>query len=352
MQRLAIVGPGAIGCVLAAAIQSRGKRDIVLCGEFPHNEPITIHHRGGGLMVMDTTIIANPELVIGPAQVVFLAVKSYQVDSTFPWLSRLCAPSSVVVALQNGIDPAEHVLPLAKGAVTLPGIAWWAAEAVSPQRIEVAGSLTLTLPNVNGSLAVAALLSDSRISVDLADDFVTASWRKVCVNAVSGLMALVGCHARLFRHSGAQDVARQLASECVRVAQADGAKLSDEFWKEILSLLVALPKKAGTSILYDRLSGHRLEWEVRNDVIRRVGARHGIPTPVSDVIVPLLSTISDIAGGGRLGPHFSPNHESGFAGKPVVILPGSDSDRGEASARQQSVPISDSPTIGTTQICK
>ena len=43
----------------------------------------------------------------------------------------------------------------------------------------------------------------------------------------------------------------------------------------------------------DREAGRELEWEARNDVVRRLGARHGIATPVSDVIVPLLAAAGD-----------------------------------------------------------
>src|ERR1700685_3675390 len=53
--------------------------------------------------------------------------------------------------------------------------------------------------------------------------------------------------------------------------------------------LAARPAEAGSSILTDRLAGRPLEWEARNAIVRRLGARHGIPTPVSDVIVPLLA---------------------------------------------------------------
>jgi 2-dehydropantoate 2-reductase len=53
-----------------------------------------------------------------------------------------------------------------------------------------------------------------------------------------------------------------------------------------------MPADLGSSILFDREAGRRLEWEACNGVVRRIGARRGIPTPVSDVIVPLLAAAS------------------------------------------------------------
>ena len=61
---------------------------------------------------------------------------------------------------------------------------------------------------------------------------------------------------------------------------------------ELLDWFAGLPHDAGTSILADREAGRALEWDARNGVVARLGARHGVPTPVSDVIVPLLAAAS------------------------------------------------------------
>lgn len=48
-----------------------------------------------------------------------------------------------------------------------------------------------------------------------------------------------------------------------------------------------------TSNLADRQADRPLEWDIRNGVIQRYGRARGIPTPVSDVIVPLLAAGSE-----------------------------------------------------------
>ena len=45
----------------------------------------------------------------------------------------------------------------------------------------------------------------------------------------------------------------------------------------------------GNSMYADRMAGRETEWDARNAVIVRKGARHGIATPVSAVLVPLLA---------------------------------------------------------------
>jgi 2-dehydropantoate 2-reductase len=46
-------------------------------------------------------------------------------------------------------------------------------------------------------------------------------------------------------------------------------------------------------MLTDRQAGRALEWDIRNGVIARKAAAHGIATPISDVVVPLLAAAGD-----------------------------------------------------------
>jgi 2-dehydropantoate 2-reductase len=48
-----------------------------------------------------------------------------------------------------------------------------------------------------------------------------------------------------------------------------------------------------TSMLTDREQGRPLEWDIRNGVIARKGAAHGLATPISDVLVPLLAAAGE-----------------------------------------------------------
>jgi 2-dehydropantoate 2-reductase len=97
----------------------------------------------------------------------------------------------------------------------------------------------------------------------------------------------------VFGADGFRDVASALARECVAVGRAEGARLDDGDADAIVADLAAMPPDLGTSMLFDRLAGRPMEWDARNGVVRRLGARHGVPTPVSDVLVPLLAALDD-----------------------------------------------------------
>ena len=151
----------------------------------------------------------------------------------------------------------------------------------------------LQVPVTGPGRALAALFRNGGASVELVDDFLTAQWRKLCMNAVAGLMAVIGRTAEIYRSERFGELAHRLASECIRVGRAERAKLDDHFADELVAEFRGRPTGSGTSILADRLAGRPLEWEARNGVIQRVGIRHGIPTPVTDVLIPLLAVVSD-----------------------------------------------------------
>jgi 2-dehydropantoate 2-reductase len=289
--RVAVIGPGAIGATFAAAVQQAGHADLTLCARRPLG-PITVARAGQPELVLTAPVITDPQQVPGRADWVFLAVKAHQVAGTERWLKALTGPGSVVVVLQNGVEQRHLVGPLAQpGTEILPAAVWCPAELAGPDRVVVRGQPRLSVPAGRPGHALAALLAGAA-QVDVLEDFTTEAWRKLCVNAVAGLQVLAGRRAAMFGRSDIAALARDLAAECVAVARAEGARLDEADVDEVMAYFAALPPDQTTSILSDREAGRRLEWDARNAVVRRLGAKHGIATPVSDVIVPLLAAAS------------------------------------------------------------
>lgn len=291
--RIAVVGPGAIGATFAAVLQQAGvASELLLCGRTPL-DGITVERAGLDPIRLAAPVRTDPAVVPGPADWVLLAVKAHQTAATRPWLEALCDKRTVVAVLQNGVEHETRVRPLAPASTVLPAVVWCPAEAVTKQRVRVRDAPSLLVPDGAPGRALAELLRPGGGVVDLVADFTTEMWRKLVVNAIAGLMPLTGRRAGMFRREDIRALARALAAECAAVARAEGADLPDSAADEAVDRMAALPTDLGSSILYDRDAGVPLEWEVRNDVVRRIGAAHGIPTPISDVLVPLLAAASD-----------------------------------------------------------
>jgi 2-dehydropantoate 2-reductase len=280
--RVAVVGPGAIGAAAAAMVQRR-EVELILCGRTPHARLVVDD------VVVPGPVLTDPESAPWQADVVLLAVKAHQTEGAGGFLRALCRPETVVAVLQNGVEQRALVAPFVGGATVVPTVVWLATEVVEPGRVRVHSEPRFLVPREAAAEVVAQLLD----GVELVDDFAEQAWRKLAVNAVAGLMALTGRRSAMFHRPDVAAVARALALETLAVGRAEGADLPDTVADELLAWMTDLPPDSGTSILADREAGRPLEWDARNGVVARMGRRHGVPTPVSDVVVPLLAAASD-----------------------------------------------------------
>jgi 2-dehydropantoate 2-reductase len=110
MTRVAVVGVGAVGGVVAAGLTLTGRLDVTACVRAAVGR-LRIDRPGG-----DRWQVAVPE-VLDPAGVptvdwVVLATKAHQTAGVACWLERLCGAGTRVVVMQNGVEHHEHVAPL------------------------------------------------------------------------------------------------------------------------------------------------------------------------------------------------------------------------------------------------
>jgi 2-dehydropantoate 2-reductase len=288
---VAVVGPGAIGSTVAAFLHAAG-HDVVLCGHTPRDSVEVRPDPGIGPaepIVVPGPVRTDPADVAEPVDVVFLAVKDTQNDAAAAWLDRLCGEKTVVCALQNGVEQVQRV----PAATVVPAVVWFSAEPQPDGWVRLRTEARLVLPDTTAARTVADLLDGTQIAAELDADFVTAAWRKLLVNALAGLMVLTGRRAGMFRRDDVAALARAYLTECLAVARAEGATFADGVVEDLLGIFVGAPEDLTTSMLTDREAHRRLEWDIRNGVIQRKAAEHGLPAPISDVLVPLLAAASD-----------------------------------------------------------
>jgi len=287
---IALLGPGAIGTTIAAALHEVG-RTPVLCGRTAHPQLILRHDEGE--IVVPGPVLSDPAALHKPFDLVFVAVKTTQVADSAGWLAALCDENTVVCALQNGVEQKNQLAPLVNGASVLPSVVWFPAQREPDASVWLRARPRLTLPDVPQAKRVVKALSGTRCAVELSADFASIAWRKLLQNAVAGLMVLANRRAGMFSREDITALALAYLRECLTVARAEGAVLSDNVAQEIIDGFHRAPADLGTSILADRQANRPLEWDIRNGVVQRYGRTHGIPTPISDVVVPLLAAGSE-----------------------------------------------------------
>ncbi|MBS0883298.1 oxidoreductase [Pantoea sp. JGM49] len=287
---IALVGPGAIGTTVAAALHEMN-RTPTLCGRTAHTQLLLRHEDGE--IVVPGPVLSNPADIGAPYDLVFVAVKTTQVAEIAPWLAVLCDENTVVCALQNGVEQVEQLSPLVNGATVLPSVVWFPAQREPDASVWLRAKPRLTVPDVAPAQRIVQALQDSRCAVELEADFLTIAWRKLLQNAVAGLMVLANRRAGMFQREDITELGLAYLRECLTVARAEGANLSDNVPQEIMAGFHRAPADLGTSILADRQANRPLEWDIRNGVVQRRGKAQGIATPISDVVVPLLAAGSD-----------------------------------------------------------
>lgn len=292
---IALVGPGAIGSTVAALLHAAGQA-VTVCGHTPRDH-LEVRPdpgiAGGHPIVVPGPVLTDPAEVDGPVQLVFLAVKDSQNERAAGWLQRLCDDRTVVCVLQNGVEQIERVGRFCPSAHIVPAVVWFSAEAQPEGWVRLRTDARLVLPDGDDAETVAAPLRPAAVTVELDRDFVTEAWRKLLANALAGFMVLAGRRSGIFRRADVAALARRYLAECLAVARAEGAHLPDSVIEEMTEMFAAAPEDLTTSMLTDAEGHRRLEWDIRNGVIVRKAAGHGLATPVSDVLVPLLAAASD-----------------------------------------------------------
>ncbi len=285
--RIAVIGAGAIGAVVASAAAEAGHQ-VVLCVRTPI-ETLEIL-RDGESTTVRAEIVTRPDGP--PADVVFVAVKALDVASTAPHLSALCGPDTLTVAIQNGLEQAERLVPYMpeNAGPIASAIAYMASELQSPGRVKHIGGNLLVVPGAHAAEIRSALAPG--VSVRGSDDMVTAGWEKLLGNLVANpITSLTLRHMDVMTSPGIPELARNILTEAVAVAKAEGAQLDDGEVDIVLSRLGRFGPETGNSMLYDRLAGRPTEHQFLTGEVVRRAAKHNIAVPVNAALLALLEAL-------------------------------------------------------------
>ena len=285
MARVAVVGVGAIGGVLAALLQVAGRHRITLCTRRPIGN-LTVK-TPQGVVVVDATNLIDPSQA-APVDWVFVATKTYDSQGAAAWLRVLCGANTPVAVVQNGVEHRERFKDFVTQDLTLPVIIDCPVERLTNGTVHQRGVAKMQVEAGPLAEMFAQLLAGTNANVELTHDFVSAAWQKLCVNSAGAINALTLKPAGVLRGDAFGQVAKDIVAECAAVARAEGARLDQNVGQQVLDGYRAQPEDSINSMLADRLAGRPLEIDARNGVIVRKGQKHGIDTPLNRMIVALL----------------------------------------------------------------
>jgi 2-dehydropantoate 2-reductase len=289
MPTIAIVGPGAIGGILAAWLAQDPDNDVTACARTAFDR----------LEVETPTghIEAFPRVLVDPADAtpvdwVLIATKAYDAAGAAAWLTGLRREDTRVVILQNGVEHVDRFAPYVSREWLVPAVIDCPAERTAPGRMRQRGPSWIVVPDSTHGRAFVPLFARTNFDVS-AGDFTTRAWGKLCINAPGAISAILMKPTGVIQVEPIPDLTRGIVRECLAVGRAEGAKLDDGIVEQVVDGARRAPADSINSLLADRMAGRPMEIDARNGAVVRFGRKHGIVTPLNEMAVALLVAAQD-----------------------------------------------------------
>lgn len=267
---LAILGPGAVGGLLAALLHRAGEDVVVVARPASARRIVTEGVQVRSELFGDFTAMVPVTTALPAGSAVVLAVKAYGLPDVLPQLAA--ARPSEVLALLNGVGHAEALgdIPDAHcGSVQVE------AAREDGTVVHRGRFLIVNVPSdADGRIAAALRAAGVEVRVRGAERDVL--WAKYSFLAPT---ALLTAWADLpLGQALAHDprVARGVVEEVAAVATADGYPTSSD---ELDALLRRLPATMMSSLQHDVRAGGPTELEAIGGHLLVLGERHGVPVP-------------------------------------------------------------------------
>lgn len=288
MARIAIVGVGAIGSVIAALLQSAQQHELILCTRRPLPR-LDVETPEGSIHINYTNPTVPSE--VEPVDWVIVATKTYDAPGAGVWIEHLCRQGAPVAVIQNGVEHRERFASYVPAERIVPVIIDCPAERRTPERVHQRGPVELFIQADMLGRSLATIFDGSRAQVTLTVDFLSAAWRKLCINSAGSISALLGKPAGVFHDEAIGRATLEVVRECVAVGRAVGAILDEDLPQKVLAQYRNFPVDSVNSLLADRLAGRPMETDARIGAIVRFGGQHCVPTPCNSLLLSLLEAI-------------------------------------------------------------
>ena len=241
-----------------------------------------------GELTADPVVITEPEEA-RPTDWVFICTKTYDSEAVLPWVAKLAKGTTRFVIVQNGVEHVERFAPLLPGKSIVPAVVDIPAGRTAPGRVVQNAIGWIVVPEGPDGDVFTDLFAHTPIDVSAVPDWTSRAWAKLCLNCAGAFPALTMRSTGPVWTGEIETLVRGLVTECAAVARAEGAQIDDSVIEQVVEGARNAPEGVGNSLYADRMVGRPMEVDARNGVIVRLGAKHGIPTPVNSLFVTLLN---------------------------------------------------------------
>jgi 2-dehydropantoate 2-reductase len=303
--RIAVVGVGATGAVLAAALLSRNA-DTVLVDPRPG---LGEHLQKNGVKVSGELSYQVPvrhfvdrieKLKKLDPNLVFLCTKTFHLAGVIEDLKSVVRPGAKIVSAHNGLGP-EDVVAEAFGADAAFRMSLnYGVSLQGPGEVAMA---FFNRPNHLGALTkenrkigsrVAELLTEGGLETECVDDIKLSVWKKMVMKCTMASICAVTDRTlkEILDFPPTREIADNCFKEALAVAKAQGYDLGENYLPNALAYL----EKAGAhkdSMCYDIAQKAPTEIDFLGGKIVEYARRLGISTPFYAAMTNMVKAIED-----------------------------------------------------------
>ncbi|HEV7252791.1 MAG TPA: 2-dehydropantoate 2-reductase [Mesorhizobium sp.] len=301
--RIAILGGGgAMGGIFGGYL-ARAGNDVTLIDvsrpavDAINSNGLAIEEKDGSAPNIRVPASDDPSRV-GPVDLIINFVKCYHTEAAVKAAAPMMNGDTAVLSLQNGWGNAPRIASIAGEDRVMVGLTYHGGTLLAPGRVKHPGTGMTFLGELDGSRTerlerTAEAFRRAGLETTVSDRILDEVWKKLALNCCTlPTSALLRFFAHeLVSYKDAETVMAAILAEVVEVAKAQGISLDyDERWAAITGLLEkAVGGKA--SMLQDVEAGRQTEIEVINGAISEAGRSKGVPTPVNDAMVAMISAL-------------------------------------------------------------
>lgn len=310
--KITVVGPGALGCLVGAALIRSGE-DVWFLDKMPErakkisNSGIKVEGVSGDHSIKARATCDAKD--IGVSELVIVCVKSYDTEAAARESKHAVGDNTLVLTLQNGLGNEEAIAEIIGQEKLIGGVTLHGATLLGEGHVRHAGKGETTIgrwytPPARKDVKkwyiprrrleeVSAVFKKAGFETKISDDIKDVIWSKLVINVgINALGAITRLkNSDLFAGEWTRNIMKQAVMEAVKVSKRRRIDLG---YSDPVKKIESVCSSCGNnvcSMLQDVLDGQRTEIDYINGAIVSEGESLGIPTPVNSVLADLVRAI-------------------------------------------------------------
>ncbi len=297
--KVLVMGPGGVGGFYAGVL-SRAGHDVTVVARGEHLEAIArdglrVESVNAGNFTARLAVTDRPGKGDTPDLVLF-CVKGYDNPVAIDLIRPAVGPNTSVLTLQNGIGSGDQLGAALGADRILLGATYIDGDKKGPGLVTETGKSPLVVfGEQDGQITARAervrdALAGAGVPVELSSNVEKALWEKlVYICGWSGMICVTRTFfPEIFETPEAEAMTRTVMGEALAVGRAKQIDLDSNLVEATLNEFRDVGDDPVSSMFTDLRRGGRLEIEVLNGAVCRMGRETGVPTPANDFITACL----------------------------------------------------------------